>query len=489
MIKKEQYGLLFIILGCVFLNFLNSPLSEIFFDDKEIFKYAGFVIFKGGVPYRDVFDHKPPLIFFLNALGWYNSWIPWFLDTMLVLLATVLFYSLCKQNKLTRPWFFPLIFNLLIRYSLVSFGNGLTREYTTIFLLIFFCVMQGNARYKYYLLGLLTGLTFWMQQDAIITLAPFICYALFINTDIYIKNNWKRSMALVAGFIIISLPIMFYFIAHHSLSYLWRDAFLFNLHAPGAQSGFLEKIKAIKHAIHEAEFEMAFYTALILGLTGLLLKCRNPALLATAFLGLILSMPGEFLTGRLQAGNAFIYYLLPLSATIPVLVYVVFTETQVSFLQDKTAQLIFNLIISTTLFLGTIRYISGFRMSDGKNELFGELPAIEYLNTQTLGDAQLYVFDNSNLVYLYNHYKILSPSRWIYHFFWTWSAGWDTDDKILGSILQDLKYHHTRFILDFSEMRRDFKNQRAYLEWQNFLKENYVPVTLRSSNKMLWRLQ
>ena len=91
MIKKEHYVLLFIILGCVFLNFLNSPLSEIFIDDKEIFKNAGFVIFRGRVLTRDVFDHKPPLIYFLNALGCDNSWITWFLDTIFFLLAIVLF--------------------------------------------------------------------------------------------------------------------------------------------------------------------------------------------------------------------------------------------------------------------------------------------------------------------------------------------------------------------------------------------------------------
>src|SRR3984957_21282313 len=101
MIKKEHYSILFIILGSVALNFLNSPLSDIFSDDKEIFKYAGLVIYKGGVPYRDFFDHKPPLIYFLNAFNWYfNAWFPWLLDTFLVLFSTLLFYWLCRKSKL-----------------------------------------------------------------------------------------------------------------------------------------------------------------------------------------------------------------------------------------------------------------------------------------------------------------------------------------------------------------------------------------------------
>src|ERR1700733_2759921 len=99
--KKERYLLLLLILGSAALHLLNTPMSELFFDDKEIFKYAGLVIYKGGVPYRDFFDHKPPLIYFVNAFNWYlNAWIPWLLDTFLILFSTLLFYWLCRKNKL-----------------------------------------------------------------------------------------------------------------------------------------------------------------------------------------------------------------------------------------------------------------------------------------------------------------------------------------------------------------------------------------------------
>ena len=82
---------------------------------------------------------------------------------------------------------------------------------------------------------------------------------------------------MTAGFITISLPLIFYFTSHQSLSYLWKDAFLFNLNAPGRHSGIIEKIKTVKHAIHESEFEMAFYTSLILGITAsLFLKNKKP---------------------------------------------------------------------------------------------------------------------------------------------------------------------------------------------------------------------
>jgi hypothetical protein len=490
MIKKEQYGLLFIVLGSIALNFLNSPIAELFFDDKEIFRYVGLVIYKGGVPYRDVFDHKPPLIYFFNAFNWYGSpWIPWLLDTLLVLFATILFYWLCKKSKLSWPWFLPAIFNLLIRYSLVSFGNGLTREYTAIFLLIFFCVMQGNAKYKYFLLGLLTGLTAWMQQDALITLAPFLFYSLSTSTESIPVNAGKKILNMTTGFLAVSIPLLFYFFSHKSFSYLWEDAFLINLRAPGSQPGIFEKIKNIKHALHEVEFEMAFYTALILGVAGLFLKNKNKKLLYVSLLALIFSFSAEFLTGRMKPGNSFVYYLEPLAATIPILVWVIFTGTQVTFLQDKMAQLIFSFMLSVTLFLGTLRFASGFRISGHKTTILEEVPGRQYLQSQSLSDYQLFVFDDSNLIYLYNHFKILAPSRWIYHYFWGWSDGWDSDNKIFHTILQDLQSHKTRFILDCSGAKDSFRTRSAYTEWQNFLQTHYMPIARDSSNRVLWRIQ
>jgi hypothetical protein len=489
MIRKEHYWLLFLILGSIALNFLNSPLSGIFSDDKEIFKYAGLVIYKGGVPYRDFFDHKPPLIFFLNSFNWYvNPWFTWLLDTLLVLFATILFYWLCRKNKLAWPWFLPVLFNLLIRYSLVSFGNGMTREYTAAFLLIFFCVMQGSARYKYYILGLLTALTFWMQQDAIFTLAPFFLYSVFAEGSVSGETG-KRVLSITAGVLTISIPILFYFDSHKSLSYLWNDGFLFNMNAPGTHVSFIEKIKSIKHAIHESEFEMAFYTALILGIASLFLRNKKPGLLYMALLALILSFAGEFISGRLSAGNAFIYYLLPLASTIPILAYVVFTGSPSSFFQDKSAQIILYFILSATLFLGTLRFAAGFRFSYGKEKWFAGTPEIEYLDTQDLGDYQLFVFDDSNLIYLYNKYKILAPSPWIYQYFWNWSIDWDRDNKIFHSIIQNLQLHKTRFILDCSGARNDIKNKTVQIEWQQFLQSQYKLIMKDSSNRKLWGIQ
>ena len=67
--NKQQNSRLFVLLACLAFSFLYCPPIDIFYDDKSIFKYFGYVLSRGGTPYQSFFDHKPPLIFFLNYLG------------------------------------------------------------------------------------------------------------------------------------------------------------------------------------------------------------------------------------------------------------------------------------------------------------------------------------------------------------------------------------------------------------------------------------
>ena len=138
--NRQNRGLLFVLFASLLLSMLYLPAFNPLSGDKEIYRYIARVMLKGGAPYRDVFDHKPPLIFFLNyaALLLGGDWGQWLIDTALALLTTGVFYRLCKRYRLPYPWLLPLLFNLMIRDHLMCLGMGMTREYTTMFLLLFF---------------------------------------------------------------------------------------------------------------------------------------------------------------------------------------------------------------------------------------------------------------------------------------------------------------------------------------------------------------
>src|SRR4029077_18881032 len=112
----------------------------------------------------------------------------------------------------------------------------------------------------------------------------------------------------------------------------------------------------------------------------------------------------------------------------------------------------------------------------------------QYLKKQNPQDYQLYIFYNSDAIYMYNQFKILSPSPWIYHYFWHWYNTWDSDNKKLDAITLDLQKHKTNFILDYSD-ENSFKDKDNYEFWKSFLKNKYTLVPMESSNTVLWELK
>lgn len=483
---KKNLPFLSVVVTCLVLSFIHCPLFEIFFDDKEIFKYTGLVISKGGVPYRDFFDHKPPLIFFINYLGLLlGSWGLWIIDTLLVLLATIVFFKTCKKYSVALAWLLPVLFNLMIRNNTVSFGIGMTREYSTIFLLISFCLIISEHKYKFYLLGLTTGLIFFFQQDQVLPLLPLFLYAAFNNSAPLLPTLLKRGVGLTVGFLLVAVPIVLYFLINHSLQYFWEDAFLFNFNWYNEKQPLWEHVKAIRKFLHTCNYDVIFYGACIAGIASLVWGNKKKWLLICSIAAVLLSFCSELLSGKLAIGLAIVYYFLPLAATVPFLLFVVFAFSEETIFSQRRQQFVYGAILSANLFIHLLQYTMYLRPNNSHYSA-----ELQYLQKQQLKDYELYAFNNANYVYFYNQFKILSPSKWIYHFFWNWFDKWDADHKILESITTDLKKHRTRYVLDFADST-NFKNRQHLLYWKSFLNDNYVPVTVENASlkAILWEIK
>jgi uncharacterized membrane protein len=486
---KKDYSRLFVIITCLALSFIHCPLFEIFFDDKEIFKYTGLVLHKGGVPYRDFFDHKPPLIFFLNYLGLaLGSWGLWIIDTLLILSATLLFFNTCKTHKVSLAWLPPVLFNLMIRNNSVSMGIGMTREYSTIFLLVSFCLVMSEHKYKFYLLGLATGMVFFFQQDQVLPLLPFLLYATFNNSIPLLPSLLKRGTALLTGFLTVAIPIVLYFLLNHSMQYFWEDAFLFNFNWYNEKKPLWLHLTAIRKFMHNCDYDVIFYGAVIVGIASLVWGNKKKWLLISSIAAVLLSFCSEFLSAKLVTGVAIFYYFLPLAATVSILLFIVFAFSENSPFSQSRQQFVYGAILSANLFIHLVQYTINL----SPNYRSQSIPSaeIQYLKKQQLKDYDLYVFNNANYVTLYNQYRILSPSKWIYHFFWNWFEKWDADNSILASITQDLKKHRTQYVLDYTEVSY-FPNQQHVLYWKSFLKANYdqIPLENITTKGILWKIK
>lgn len=484
--RRSSGALLPLLAAGLLLSLLYIPPVDLFYDDKAIFRYIGRVIVHGGVPYRDVFDHKPPLIYFFNIAG---PWGLWFVDTALVLLATGLFYRLCRRYKLSLPWLLPLLFNLLIRNYLVCMGIGMTRAYTAIFLLLFFCVLMSRSAYRYFWMGLLTAATFFMQQDQVLPLLPFIIYA---AAGAFYARNGRDLLIAAAGFATLCLPILFFFALHHALDFFWEDAFRFNFSWYTGRVPLPEHFRSIRAALETTGTLMPFILSVTLGVAALLLARKstlgdaalllpqkNKPLVLTALLTVCLSFIADYLSG-----HSFHYYLLPLSASLPILVFTVYNGSNAPFLQDRNNRLLYGFLLCCLPLYNAVQHAA--HLSTNNADLVTKTPEFRWLSRQPLERYDLYIFGNSNWAYAYDQLQTLSPSVWIYHYFWEWYPRWDADHRLLDSIQDRLLEHRTRYIVDYSD-ELHFQDPSARSEWNAFLEKYYRPISLPdATGQHLW---
>ena len=474
---NNRTAILSLLAASLLLSLLYLPPVNIVFDDSTIFAYTGRVIAHGGVPYKDVFDHKPPLIFFFNYAGLLlGPWGLWLIDAVLVMLVTIPFFRLCQKHGLAWPWIPPILFNLLLRNYEVCWGFGMTREYTAIFLLLFFCLLLNRSRYCFFWMGLLTAATFFMQQDQVIILLPFWLYALA-------DSRTRPILPAIAGFLTLSAPILLYFGWNHALPYFWECAFQFNFSWYTEKQPLIIHFRSIKEGLERTQLQLTFLLALAAACCALLLQTTKKGLVTAALTAVLLSFISEYLSGNLILGHAFYYYFLALSSTLPILVFTVWAYTKEDFLAGRKSQAFYGFLLCFLPFYNALQH--GTHLTTHDHTLQKTAPGLIWLRQQHLQDHQLFVFGSNDWIYLYNELDLIAPSRWVYQHFWTNIPGWDADHRQLRTITEDLLRHQTKYV--FCDLRSfEWKDPSARTYWLSFLQQYYQPVP---DMPLIWQLK
>jgi len=486
MSQRQHYSLLLLLMASVILNLIHTPYYSRLSCDTETYRYVSLVMMKGGIPYRDVFDHKPPLIYFINYMGLFlGGWLQWVCNTLLAVLATFQLFRLGRKYRLPYPWLPPLLFNLMLRDFLIGGTGGVTREYTAVLLVIFFCMMMSSYRWRYYLLGFLAAFTFFVQQEEVFALLPFLVYGLLRKENDVTFSH--RIMGLAVGGLSVALPIVVYFAGHHALEDLWRDAFGFNfgVYTSTFKESFGDHLRRAKRVLDAGNYEMPVLVAMTLGIASLVFRNSNKWLALASLTAVPLSIIPVFIGGRGGMGDFRDYYL-PLSASVSILLFVVFAFTEEPFLQGKKAVGIFGILVCTSLSYTFFQHST--HLTPKRKSPTADSPQLNYLRQHPPGDYQLYEFGDHEYVYAYNEFRILAPSRWVYHHLWALFDNWDKDRSILHSIEQDLVRHRTTYIIDCTT-NPDLQFKEPFIRtWHAFLEEYYQQVPLTDPRGVtLWK--
>ncbi len=206
-------------------------------NDSGIFLYFGSRILKGDIPYKNLWDHKPPLIFYIDALGLFISnrsiWGVWALEVMSLFASVLLLYGVFRKN-VSMPALLLALVGLITNIVFPNEGGNFTEEFgipfqcIALFLFCHFMVMDKKKPWRWFLIGGAMGMALMLKQ----TLIGIWAALLIISAYKFLTKDRTIHLAdffwFLGGLVLVQGACILYFYINHSLWEFWDVAYRFN---------------------------------------------------------------------------------------------------------------------------------------------------------------------------------------------------------------------------------------------------------------------
>jgi 4-amino-4-deoxy-L-arabinose transferase-like glycosyltransferase len=254
--KKLVWVVLIAALAAFTLAYASPALMHITEIDSAIFQYAGKGIVSGQLPYLDLYDHKPPAIFYINALGLAlgggSRWGIWVVE-LLSLTAAGALCALYLQRYFGRLPTALATAAFLLNLTFFHHGGNLTEEYALPFEFgALLCLSVWDAgkkrRLHAFLMGVCAACASTLKQP-LGAIAVSIGFYLLLET--LGERNLRRfvSVALLAaaGFASVWAGWFVYFSLHGVLPQFWEAAFAYNFALSSISTA--DRLQALRAAL------------------------------------------------------------------------------------------------------------------------------------------------------------------------------------------------------------------------------------------------
>ena len=209
--------------------------------DSSVFLYMGREMLKGKVPYRDLFDHKGPLLYWLQAIG---QWLTpesftgvWILELLHMAAAILLLYKVCC---LVSENIAAICTALLVTFGICGWriyqGGNFAEEYALPWIsgaLFVFFRFWRDGRYRTYeivLLGVGFGAVLLLRANmAGVWLACIPAVLIRLMTEKRFREVGSCVLLFSSGLCVALLPVIIWSLTTDSLQQMWEDYILFNL--------------------------------------------------------------------------------------------------------------------------------------------------------------------------------------------------------------------------------------------------------------------
>lgn len=207
------------------LSFFATTISPFTLDegcDSCVFKQMGLTILSGKIPYLSLFDHKGPILYFINAigLGIGGRFGLFMLSVINLTIVLRLWYAIAKHYVSGALSFLPVLITLLF-YLRVMEGGNLTEDWCllplsySLYLASRMLVHKVSPSFVDSLfLGMSAGIILFIRvnNSALLVCAFILIGYLSISYRTY-KNLFNNMMGMILGFafVVISVLLFFFF--------------------------------------------------------------------------------------------------------------------------------------------------------------------------------------------------------------------------------------------------------------------------------------
>lgn len=251
--------------------------------DSAQFQTIGESWLNGRVPYRDIFDHKGPIIFLIDAIGYSIKWRSGIVVIQIISLSVTLYYIFKICSLASKKFVYGIIVNIICLIFLTrSYADGNSVQeyalpfitsstyYITRYLSLYKKEKSGHSAYISILYGL-TG-AFCLLTQATSAIVPaigvFSIYLLLAKNKQW-KVLGKNILFALLGFAGLLLPFIIYFATENCLYEFVYATLLFNFAYAGKIGSWLHGASGeafVNFTITYFPFLTIFFTALLAAL-------------------------------------------------------------------------------------------------------------------------------------------------------------------------------------------------------------------------------
>lgn len=252
---------LFVVAGTLCVLLPMSPLNTryIINRDSGVFLYVGWRILNGELPYRDVWDHKPPVIFYIDALGLAiangSRWGVWVLEFLSLSFAAFVGYKVIQKALGTIPAVLSTLLWLLTLVFLIQGGN-LTTEYTlslqfaTLWLVTTTLEKPTFHYWRWFFIGLIGAMAFFTKQTTIGIWVTAILVLIINRVKLRkVKELAFESLYFFGGVVAVCIFWIVFFALQGGLAEFLDAAFFYNFIYSSSVTDFADRILPVTKGI------------------------------------------------------------------------------------------------------------------------------------------------------------------------------------------------------------------------------------------------